>query len=289
MLFEQAVFSDWTDVVRPKIDGAWNLHETLLDHRLDFFIMLSSISGVIGNRGQAAYAAANSFLDEFAHYRVSKGLPATAIDLGVVKEIGFVAERPELQAGLESLSGDAVLNEADVLALIKLAVTGHIDKHADHQCTIGLDSENYNPKHAAFFWATDARFAHLRGSGAGTTEQPDSGGAGVTPRKALREARSLEEATRVATDGLIGKLSSVLIISADEISAQKPVVAVGLDSLIAIEVRSWIAREMDATMSTMELMTSSSVKGLAELIVARSKLCEGLRKEGGEGAGQGEA
>ena len=104
-------------MVRPKVNGAWNLHNTLLDHKLDFFIMLSSVSGVIGNRGQAAYAAANSFLDEFAHYRVSKGFPATSIDLGVVKEIGFVAERPELQASLESLSGDAVLNETDVLAL----------------------------------------------------------------------------------------------------------------------------------------------------------------------------
>ncbi|KAF6236674.1 hypothetical protein HO173_004965 [Letharia columbiana] len=286
VLFEQAVFSDWTDVIRPKVDGARNLHETLLDHKLDFFIMLSSISGVIGNRGQAAYAAANSFLDEFAHYRVSKGLPATSIDLGVVKEIGFVAERPELQAGLESLSGDATLNEADVLALIKLAVTGQIDKHADHQCTIGLDFDNYNPKHAAFFWATDARFSHLRRA-AGTAGGSDGEGSGMTPRKALKQARSLEDATRAASDGLIGKLSGVLIIPADEISTQKPVVALGLDSLIAIEVRSWITREMEATMSTLELMTSSSIKGLAEMIVARSKLCEGLRKEGADDAGSG--
>lgn len=275
-------------MIRPKVDGARNLHETLLDHKLDFFIMLSSISGVIGNRGQAAYAAANSFLDEFAHYRVSQGLPATAIDLGVVKEIGFVAERPELQAGLESLSGDATLNEADVLALIKLAVTGQIDKHADHQCTIGLDFDNYNPKHAAFFWATDARFSHLRRA-AGTAGGSDGEGSGMTPRKALKQARSLEDATRAASDGLIGKLSGVLIIPADEISTQKPVVALGLDSLIAIEVRSWITREMEATMSTLELMTSSSIKGLAEMIVARSKLCEGLRKEGADDAARGEA
>lgn len=288
VLFEQAVYSDWTDVVRPKVDGAWNLHKTLLDNKLDFFIMLSSISGVIGNRGQAAYAAANSFLDGFAHYRVSKGLPATTIDLGVVKEIGFVAERPELQAGLESLSGDAALNEADVLALIKLAVTGQIDKYADHQCTIGLSFENYNPEHPAFYWATDARFSHLR-RGAGATEGSDSEGSGITPKQALKKARSLKDAIRVASDGLVGKLSGVLIIPADEISTEKPVVALGLDSLIAVEVRSWIAREMDATVSTMELMTSSSIKGLAEMIVTRSKLCEGLKKDGVDGAGQGEA
>ena len=288
MLFEQALYSDWTDVVRPKVNGAWNLHETLLHHNLDFFIMLSSISGVIGNRGQAAYAAANSFLDAFAHYRTSKGLPATAIDLGVVKEIGFVAERPELQAGLASLSGDATLNEMDVLALIKLAVTGQMDRHADHQCTIGLSFEHYDPKHPAFFWASDARFSHLR-RGAGAPEGSEGEGTSITTKQALKKARGLEDAIRVASEGLIGKLSAVLIVPADEISTEKAVVALGLDSLTAVEVRSWIAREMDATISTLELMTGSSIKALAETIILRSKLCEGLRKEGVEGATQGEA
>ncbi len=248
--------------------------------------MLSSISGVVGNRGQAAYAGANSFLDEFAHYRVSKGLPATAIDLGVVKEIGFVAERPELQVGLEALSGDATLGEAEVLALIKLAVTGQIDEYADHQCTIGLSFENYSPENPAYFWATDARFSHLR-RGAIATVGSNNKGSEISPKEALKQARSVEDATSVVSEELMRKLSSVLIIPVDEMSIDKPVVAMGLDSLIAVEVRSWIARELHATMSTMEMMTSSGIKKLAEVIVARSKLCEGLR-EGVDGAGEGE-
>ena len=286
MLFEQAVYSDWTDVVRPKVDGAWNLHNTLLNQKLDFFIMLSSISGIIGNPGQAAYAAANSFLDGFAHYRVSKGLPATSIDLGVVKEIGFVAERPELQATLESLSGDAVLDEADVLALIKLAVTGQIDKHANHQCTIGLSFTNYNPEHPAFFWAADARFSHLRRA-AGAVQESDTEGSGLTPKQALTQARRPEDAARVVSDALIGKLSDVLIVPAEEINSAKSVTTLGLDSLLAVELRSWIARELEAAVSTMELMTSSSITGLVETIIKRSKLCEKLVKESVDGAVDG--
>lgn len=85
--------------------------------------MLSSISGVIGNRGQAAYATANSFLDAFAHYRASQGLPGTAIDLGAVEEIGYIAEGPELQDMLESHGPSNALTKADALALVKLAVT----------------------------------------------------------------------------------------------------------------------------------------------------------------------
>lgn len=275
-LFDEVDFKDWIDVVQPKFHGAWNIHNALLSHSqpLDFFVMLSSISGVIGNRGQAAYAAANSFLDSFAHYRVSLGLAATSIDLGVVKEIGYVADRPDLQANLESLSGDAALNKADVLALIKLAVTGQIDRFSNHQSTVGLTFENYSPHHPAFFWATDARFSHLR---RGVGASAESSSTNVSPKQALKKAHSLSDAVRIACETLVGKFSSVLIVPEEEISTEKSVVSLGLDSLVAVEVRSWIKREMDATMSTMELLTSSSIGALAEMVVGKSVLCEGLR------------
>ena len=275
--FELATYQDWVDVVQPKYQGAWNMHNAFLDHKLDFFIMLSSISAVIGNRGQAAYAAANSFLDDFAHYRASQGLPGTSINLGVVKEIGHVAERPELQKRLESLSADVALSKADVLALIKLAIVGQIDQHADHQCTTGLTFETYSPQNPAFYWATDARFCHLR-RGMGVLEEKDSGSS-ISTKQALKKSQTMEKAAEITTSALIGKFASVLIIPADEVSTNKPVAALGLDSLVAVEVRSWIAKEMDAKMSTMELMTISSIKALADVIVGRSTLLEGLRSK----------
>lgn len=278
--FELATYQDWVDVVQPKYQGAWNMHNAFLDHKLDFFIMLSSISAVIGNRGQAAYAAANSFLDDFAHYRASQGLPGTSINLGVVKEIGHVAERPELQKRLESLSGDVALSKADVLALVKLAIIGKIDQHADHQCTAGLSFENYNSESPAFYWATDARFCHLR-RGMGVLEDKESG-TSISTRQALKKAQTKEKAAEITTSALIGKFASVLITPVEEVSTNKAIVALGLDSLVAVEVRSWIAKEMDAKMSTMELMTSSSIKALAEVIVGRSNLLEELRSKSEE-------
>lgn len=253
------------------------MHNALLDHKLDFFIMLSSISAVIGNRGQAAYAAANSFLDDFAHYRVSQGLPGTSINLGVVKEIGHVAERPELQKRLESLSGDVALSKADVLALVKLAIIGKVDQNADHQCIAGLSFENYNSQSPAFYWATDARFCHLR-RGMGVLEDKDTH-SNISTKQALKRTPTIEEAVEIATRALIGKFASVLMVPAEEVVTDKPVVALGLDSLVAVEVRSWIAKEMDAKMSTMELMTSNSIRALADVIVGRSNLLEGLRSK----------
>ncbi|KAK3170550.1 putative secondary metabolism biosynthetic enzyme [Lepraria neglecta] len=283
VLFDHAEYSDWMQVIEPKVHGAWNLHSTLLSQPLDFFILLSSASGIVGNRGQAAYAAASSFLDSFAHFRASKGLPATAIDLGVVSEIGWVAERPEMQENLEALTGGSPnLTEADVLALIKLAVTGQIDRLADHQTTVGLSFDKYHPDHPSAFWASDARFSHLRRAAVAATSTTTTATVQATPKQALKAAHSAEEATTVATQGLLTKISSVLIVPAEEITVNKPVVALGLNSLIAVEIRSWITREMEAAMTTMELMTAGSIGAVADMVVVRSKLCEGLRKgEGG--------
>ena len=277
MTFELATYQDWVAVVQPKYQGAWNMHRAFLNQKLDFFIMLSSISSVIGNRGQAAYAAANSFLDEFAHYRACQGLPGTSINLGVVKEIGHVAERPELQEKLGALNEDVGLSKADVLALIKLAILKKVDKYANHQCIAGLSFENYNPKHSAYYWATDARFCHLR-RGMSVPEARDTG-ANISTKQALKKAQNVDEASEIASKSLVVKLASVLITPAEDISTSKPVVALGLDSLVAVEVRSWIAKEMDAKVSTMELMTSSSIKALADVVVGRSLLLENLRSK----------
>jgi len=87
---------DYHTAIRAKVAGTWNLHHAALREQklpLDFSMMLSSISGVVGNKGQAKYAAANTFLDAFASYRQGMGLRANTFDLGAIEEVGFVAEQ----------------------------------------------------------------------------------------------------------------------------------------------------------------------------------------------------
>ena len=82
--------SQYLGATLPKITGTRNLH-TCLPSSLDFFVMLSSISGICGSRSQANYAAGNTFQDAFAAHRIAQNLPATVIDLGVVLGVGYVA------------------------------------------------------------------------------------------------------------------------------------------------------------------------------------------------------
>ena len=68
---------------RPKVNGAWNLHLLTQHMNLNFFMMFSSISGVLGMPGLGNYAAANTFLDALAYWRQAQSLPATSVAYGV--------------------------------------------------------------------------------------------------------------------------------------------------------------------------------------------------------------
>ncbi len=80
----------------PKIMGAWHLHALTAEIPLDFFVLFSSFASIVGNPGQANYVAGNAFLDALAYYRRERGLPALAINWGVVGEVGHVAASAEM-------------------------------------------------------------------------------------------------------------------------------------------------------------------------------------------------
>lgn len=269
MLFENMTLDDFQAVAASKVEGTWNLHEALSTSPLDFFVALSSVAGVIGNRGQAAYAAANVFLDGFMEYRRSKGLPGTTIDLTAVRDVGYLAEvdTKRQQEVLKNIGTDG-MEEAQVLALLAAAITGNLATSCSGQCITGLSLSD-SLEH---FWAQDAKFTHLY-EAAKTAHGNNTGkdGPSVPLNVQLATAPSKEEALVLCYEALAAKLAQVLVISVEDMDPSITVASLGLDSLVAIEIRNWIAREANANVQVLELLSSGSLLALAEIIYNKSQ------------------
>ncbi|EFQ35173.1 beta-ketoacyl synthase domain-containing protein [Colletotrichum graminicola] len=262
-LFDKMTADHVRTTVGPKVHGTWNLHE-LLPKELDFFVMLSSLAGVMGHRGQGNYGCGNIFQDYFAAYRRSQGLRAMTIDIGYLLSVGFVAEHDEYVDHVKAM-GLKVMHKSDLYGLMATALEGS-EAHPP-QVMCGLP---YNEHDDAWYWIQDQRFAGLRktaaGSGAG-------GSASVSLRDELvRCGKADDEAVRLITSALVQRLAKLMMMPEDDVDAGKPLSAYGVDSLVAVEVRNWIAKEVAVEISVFDIMANMPMRQLATDLAGKSKL-----------------
>lgn len=264
-------WADYTTVIEGKVQGAWNLHNALEGVPLDFFVALSSAASIVGNRGQAAYAAANCFLAAFVQYRLARGLPASALDLTMVTDSGYLAENKDKLAEVARNLGSEGICESEVLALLNAAINGNLGKTCNNHAVTGMRiTPTMQP-----FWTSDAKFKHLRLAMEAQLQQSSSSAgmsAVVSFGAALKAAKSAEEAEAVVCSGLVDKISALLMLEAEDMDVARSLTHYHLDSLVAIEIRNFIAREFEANMQVMELLASGSIVALAKMICGKSKV-----------------
>jgi aryl carrier-like protein len=269
VLLENMSFEDYNQVIHPKVQGAWNMHKVLVEYRiqLDYFVMLSSAAGIVGSRGQGAYAAANTFLDSLAGFRNDHGLPGVALDLTAVTGAGYLAENAERQAEIMRNFGNETVNEEEVLALLSVAVRGVCPAQCLTGLKLHLGSDGQWP-----YYANDARFVTLRAECLAAAEREgQKPKQAVSPGIAFRAAKSDQEAASIAAEGVVHKLSEVLTIAVKDLDVSRNITSYGLDSLTAIELRNWIAKELRANLQILELLSSGTINDLAGLIVQKAR------------------
>ena len=262
--------ADYKAVVQPKVSGTWNLHEALIGADLDFFIMLSSTAGVIGNRGQAAYAAANTFLDAFAHYRGLQGLPAVSIGLGAVEGVGYIADQAvdRSEEILRNIgAGGKGLNETGVLALVSSAIKGAMNVTCNRHCITGVGCFTDAALSAL---SQDPKFTYLVKNAKQTTNTSTAEPAttGTDLSSLLKAASSKNQAHAMATDLFAAKLAEILSLSKVEVS-KNPDVLTSLDSLTAIEFQNWIATRYQVRLKLLDLLEVSALDDLISKVLSK--------------------
>ncbi|KAF4812001.1 Reducing polyketide synthase hmp8 [Colletotrichum tropicale] len=282
VVFEKMEPAQWTQPLRPKVAGSRNLHEYFgADRPLDFFVLCSSVSGVVGNPGQAAYAAANTYQDALAAYRRKRGLKAVAVDLGVMRDVGVLAEG-NTESGVLGRWEEAVgIPEPIFHALIKSVVHGqkqeqNSEEAVPAQVVTGLGSADVWAAHRLPqpFYLSDPRFSPMAmaTSTASSSDSSAETAATVSIASQLAGVSSMQQAAEIVTDALSKRTAEILQMPASEVDPAQPLYRYGVDSLTAIEVRNWIARELKANMALLEIVSAVPIREFAAKIAEKSQL-----------------
>ncbi|PWY81670.1 polyketide synthase [Aspergillus sclerotioniger CBS 115572] len=270
---EKMTVEDYNAVLGPKHTGTWNLHHHL-PKDLDWFIMLSSISGIIGNATQAAYAAGSTFMDLFAAYRNSLGLPTVSLDLGVITDVGYLAENTELASKMAK-QGFQGTGTPTLMSLIEAAITSALDHPAglepfSSQIITGLGT--WNPTHSLPNFDSPL-FAHYRRLFIDPTEDTTTTDSSPdTIRDSLQCTKSLDEASSIIYSALSTRIASHLSIPIDRIDPNNPITEYGIDSHVAVDLRTWILKNIESAVSILEILSSGSLMDLAGRIAEKSAL-----------------
>ena len=235
-------------VFAPKVNGAFILHEALMGTELDHFVLYSSVTSQAGTVAQFSYAAANAVLDGLAHYRARLGLPALSVNWG-------------------SLAGGMAAMSEQVAAF--LAMSGVRPLPLDAACDCMDVALGLNPTQVAIADVDWGLWGSMYPTSAGTPRFVDQVKAAKDADEASGSVRaelasmSPEERIEAVTQMLCEQLAAVLGVPAESVDRDAPLTDLGLDSLMAAELRTLVNVALDIQISAMELNRGGGVASLA--------------------------
>ncbi|MEV7261890.1 SDR family NAD(P)-dependent oxidoreductase, partial [Streptomyces sp. NPDC093937] len=253
----------------PKAQGALHLHELTRTMDLAAFVLFSSAAGVLGSAGQSNYAAANAYLDALAAHRHTQGLPATSISWGLWQQAGIGLTAGLGQAELARLrrQGIGALTEKQGLTALDTALTHtltHLIPAKLELAALQREADNGGPVpplHRGLLRARRRRAGESAATPSGLREQ----------LAALPEAERRAELTR-----LVQREAAVVlgVSGTDGIGAQQVLKELGIDSLMAVELRRRLSAETGLTLPSTLAFDYPTPTAVAGLLLERFALSD---------------
>lgn len=255
MVLDDAALPNVTDeqlerIWLPKAAGAWRLHHATEGCPLDWFAAFSSMASLLGNAGQGAYAAANSWLDGFAAWRSARGLPTLAVNWGPWGETGVATDFG--RRGYHTIPTDQGMAALQALLSRRRVQTG----------VLPGPSDTWLPptgRHLPFFSAVSTE-RPAKGSDTDGTEAPNDAG----ELRAWLDALPTGLARRAALEERLAEhVRAVLRLGEGTVDPQIPLKSLGFDSLLAMEMRVRIERTFAVSVSRNFVWQHPSLADLA--------------------------
>ena len=236
------------EVMMPKVAGCLNLHRLTNKHPLDFFILFSSVSSIIGNPGQGNYAAANAFLDSFCHYRRSLGLPGKTINWGALNT-GILARNKQVSRYLES-HGIKRIHERVALKLLE----GAIQDNPSQLCALDID------------WQKLMESMPLLKKSSGFADFAATGkNAAMTTFAERLSCMDKSECYKLIVEMMRDILGKTLRMDPAKVDISVRLNTLGVDSLMAMELQANLEQTLGVKIPTMELIKGPTIEQLAKL------------------------
>ncbi|MBX3611473.1 MAG: type I polyketide synthase [Hydrogenophaga sp.] len=248
-------------VMAPKVQGTWNLHQATLPLALDFFVCFSSGAALMGSPGQGNYAAANAFMDALASVRREQGQHALSINWGSWSEVGMAAGLGELHhRRWASMGLGMIAPEEGMHMLARMLRSARAPQMAAMPLVRSRLPVNLGP-----FFSALVKAAPDRATAKAPAPAPD-----ILPRLAVTPAG---ERHAVLSEFLSAQIVSVLALgSAHRLDPQSSLIDLGMDSLMAMELRNRMLASLKASVAVADLLQGPSVSTLAATLLAEIAL-----------------
>ncbi|KAL5919125.1 hypothetical protein ACKVV7_007048 [Pyricularia oryzae] len=276
-VFTSMTPEEWHGALGVKATGSQNLWTALTadSYRLDFFTMLSSLTGITGNVGQSNYSAGNAWQDAFARQLSSEGHNAVSLNVPVMSDAGMVAVRPALREYLLS-TGWSYMSTAELIRLLDYHCRPVESRTARESQVVPM---LWLPKYSADEgaeqpgWQHEPMFNHLDlqdgYSKASALGKQDRGRR--TTADLIAAADTVEDAEKIVLDALLEQLSNILQREVTDLDPARPMSVFGVDSLVAVELRVWINKQVGADVSVFDMTSGQRISQLAAKAAATSK------------------
>ncbi|KAL4759444.1 uncharacterized protein BDW70DRAFT_161729 [Aspergillus foveolatus] len=266
-LFSEMDTDTLNDTLAPKVDGSKILDDIFQDDSLDFFVLFSSLASIIGNAGQSNYHAANMFLSGLAANRRKKGLAASVLHIGLVTDVGYVARRGQAMEERLRRLFFLSLSESDIHhAMAQTILASPHNSSRQHEIILGLepfvDSPNATKRPP---WEHNPKFSHyvfrplLKETPAATAME-----AAADVKQLLRSTVSEETVIPVVQEAFARKLESMMQLPANSVNLNIPLIDLGCDSLLAIEIRRWFIKEIGIDVPVLKVLSGDTTAQICE-------------------------